>query len=77
MLAFHGIKLSFEPSKHCDQGKYSDRSPLDVLEGVHGAVKIARLNVLNFFTTLNVNGATTGSPKVVNLVALKRSLSEL
>ena len=24
-----------------------------------------------------MNGATTGSPKVVNLVALKRSLSEL
>jgi predicted extracellular nuclease len=28
-------------------------SPPDVLEGVNGAVKIASLNVLNFFTTLN------------------------
>lgn len=35
-------------------------SPPDVNDGVDGAVKIASLNVLNFFTTLNKDGATTG-----------------
>ena len=37
-------------------------SPPDVLGGVAGAVKIASLNVLNFFITLNKGGETTGPP---------------
>jgi predicted extracellular nuclease len=56
------IRSTFDRQNSVTKVNTRTESPPDVFEGVNGAVKIASLNVLNFFTTLNKDGATTGPP---------------
>ena len=56
------IHSTFDGQNNVSKVNTRTESPPDVLEGVDGAVKIASLNVLNFFNTLNKDGATAGPP---------------
>lgn len=56
------IRSTFDGQNTVTKVNVRTVSPPDVLGGVAGAVKIASLNVLNFFITLNKGGETTGPP---------------
>ena len=56
------IHSTFDGQNNVSKVNTRTESPPDVLEGVDGAVKIASLNVLNFFNTLSEDGATAGPP---------------
>ena len=56
------IRSTFDGENTVTKRNLRTESPPDVINGVGGAVKIASLNVLNFFNTLATDGASTGPP---------------